>query len=247
MCNHSRWNPTKEQIDMLEGIYKAGITTPSAAEIQHMTSKLRMYGDIEGKNVFYWFQNHKARQRQRQVRHSYGSGYHDPRIHFKHQLLHNQISSSMGLAPPNTNGFLCSKFSPYCAPAGPSFIPPYAHQHQNPKVLLPPRSTVIARSASNIVNTRPADSQTLDYAVGNAENHYHETLPLFPIHPTGIRKSEDKEKDYSGFKNASLTTISLCTASTNRREDDADADANANANAAQKENGRRFLDFFATH
>ncbi|KAI3928752.1 hypothetical protein MKW98_024353 [Papaver atlanticum] len=105
MCNHSRWNPTKEQIDMLEGFYKAGITTPSAAEIQHMTSKLRMYGDIEGKNVFYWFQNHKARQRQRQVRHSYG--YYDPRGHLNHQFLHNQISSPVGFAPypsPNTNG-----------------------------------------------------------------------------------------------------------------------------------------------
>jgi Homeodomain len=26
---------------------------------------LRQYGKIEGKNVFYWFQNHKARDRQK--------------------------------------------------------------------------------------------------------------------------------------------------------------------------------------
>lgn len=26
---------------------------------------LRQYGKIEGKNVFYWFQNHKARERQK--------------------------------------------------------------------------------------------------------------------------------------------------------------------------------------
>ncbi|KAI3903899.1 hypothetical protein MKW92_032894 [Papaver armeniacum] len=99
MCSNSRWNPKKEQIDMLEGFYKAGIKTPSAQEIQHMTSKLKVYGDVEAKNVFYWFQNHKARQKQRQVRHTYG---YDPRIH-----LINQISSPMGSAVcpcPYTNG-----------------------------------------------------------------------------------------------------------------------------------------------
>ena len=62
----SRWNPTKEQISMLENLYKQGIKTPSAEEIQQITARLRAYGHIEGKNVFYWFQNHKARQRQKQ-------------------------------------------------------------------------------------------------------------------------------------------------------------------------------------
>jgi hypothetical protein len=66
----SRWNPTKEQIDMLEGLYRQGIRTPSAEQIQQITSRLRAYGHIEGKNVFYWFQNHKARQRQKQKQES---------------------------------------------------------------------------------------------------------------------------------------------------------------------------------
>ncbi|KAI3902249.1 hypothetical protein MKW92_033897 [Papaver armeniacum] len=106
MCSNSRWNPTKEQIDMLEGFYKEGIKTPSAQEIQHMTSKLKVYGDIEAKNVFYWFQNHKARRKQKQIRHSYG---HDPRIHLiNHQKFpYNQISSRKDSAPypfPYTKG-----------------------------------------------------------------------------------------------------------------------------------------------
>ncbi|PPS10906.1 hypothetical protein GOBAR_AA09710 [Gossypium barbadense] len=63
---NSRWNPTKEQISMLESLYKQGIRTPSADQIQQITSRLKAYGTIEGKNVFYWFQNHKARQRQKQ-------------------------------------------------------------------------------------------------------------------------------------------------------------------------------------
>jgi Homeodomain len=62
----SRWNPTKEQISMLENMYKQGIRTPTHEQIQQITAKLREFGSIEGKNVFYWFQNHKARQRQKQ-------------------------------------------------------------------------------------------------------------------------------------------------------------------------------------
>ncbi|MCL7026914.1 hypothetical protein MKW94_023862 [Papaver nudicaule] len=118
MYNTSRWNPTKEQIDMLEGFYNAGITCPRDAEIQHMTSKLRVYGDVEGKNVYYWFQNHKARrrQRQRQVRHAY---VYDPRLHYNHQqFLQHQISSPMVLAPctpaPFTNGNPLVSFTITC-------------------------------------------------------------------------------------------------------------------------------------
>lgn len=65
-ANNSRWNPTKEQINILESLYKEGIRTPSAEQIQQITDRLKAFGQIEGKNVFYWFQNHKARQRQKQ-------------------------------------------------------------------------------------------------------------------------------------------------------------------------------------
>ncbi|KAH9316626.1 hypothetical protein KI387_025253 [Taxus chinensis] len=64
----SRWNPTPEQLRVLEDLYKRGLRTPSAEQIQYITAQLRCYGKIEGKNVFYWFQNHKARERQKQRR-----------------------------------------------------------------------------------------------------------------------------------------------------------------------------------
>lgn len=64
----SRWNPTPEQLRTLEELYRRGTRTPSADQIQHITSQLRRYGKIEGKNVFYWFQNHKARERQKRRR-----------------------------------------------------------------------------------------------------------------------------------------------------------------------------------
>ncbi|KAA8543966.1 hypothetical protein F0562_021857 [Nyssa sinensis] len=61
----SRWCPTPEQLMILEEMYKGGVRTPSASQIQHITANLSYYGKIEGKNVFYWFQNHKARDRQK--------------------------------------------------------------------------------------------------------------------------------------------------------------------------------------
>ncbi|KAF8398994.1 hypothetical protein HHK36_014859 [Tetracentron sinense] len=64
----SRWDPTPEQLKTLGDLYRRGTRTPTAEQIQHITSQLRRYGKIEGKNVFYWFQNHKARERQKRRR-----------------------------------------------------------------------------------------------------------------------------------------------------------------------------------
>lgn len=64
----SRWNPTPEQLQTLEELYRRGTRTLSGEEIQHITAQLRRYGKIEGKNVFYWFQNHKAREKQKRRR-----------------------------------------------------------------------------------------------------------------------------------------------------------------------------------
>ncbi|XP_042415074.1 putative WUSCHEL-related homeobox 2 [Zingiber officinale] len=60
-----RWCPTPEQVLLLEEMYRSGVRTPNAAQIQQITARLSCYGRIEGKNVFYWFQNHKARERQK--------------------------------------------------------------------------------------------------------------------------------------------------------------------------------------
>ncbi|KAL8225179.1 hypothetical protein R6Q57_017736 [Mikania cordata] len=61
----SRWCPTPEQVMLLEGMYRGGLKTPTATQIQQITARLSLYGRIQGKNVFYWFQNHKARDRQK--------------------------------------------------------------------------------------------------------------------------------------------------------------------------------------
>lgn len=85
----SRWNPTKEQITMLENLYKQGIKTPTAEEIQQITARLRAFGHIEGKNVFYWFQNHKARQRQKQKQESIA--YFNRFLHRPHAIFPSPV------------------------------------------------------------------------------------------------------------------------------------------------------------
>lgn len=84
--NTTRWNPTKEQISMLENLYGQGVRTPSAEQIQQITARLRAYGHIEGKNVFYWFQNHKARQRQKQKQ--------EASLAYFNRFLHTAAASS---------------------------------------------------------------------------------------------------------------------------------------------------------
>jgi len=68
LCRQSstRWAPTTEQIKLLKELYYInGVRSPTADQIQTICARLRRYGKIEGKNVFYWFQNHKARERQK--------------------------------------------------------------------------------------------------------------------------------------------------------------------------------------
>ncbi|KAJ8551809.1 hypothetical protein K7X08_028252 [Anisodus acutangulus] len=38
---------------------------PTSSQVQKITDHLSLYGNIQCKNVFYWFQNHKARDRQK--------------------------------------------------------------------------------------------------------------------------------------------------------------------------------------
>ncbi|KAE8670455.1 putative Embryo-specific protein 3 [Hibiscus syriacus] len=99
----SRWCPTPEQVMILEEMYRGGIKTPKASQIQQITSHLSFYGKIEGKNVFYWFQNHKARERQKlrrklskqlqlqqQLYHHYFDSLHSPS--FQHLPYYNSPS-----------------------------------------------------------------------------------------------------------------------------------------------------------
>lgn len=96
----SRWNPTKEQISILENLYRQGVRTPSADQIQQITVRLKDYGHIEGKNVFYWFQNHKARQRQKQKQQHHHHHFNSSFPFFNHFLHFNHNNSPFPPPPP---------------------------------------------------------------------------------------------------------------------------------------------------
>ncbi|KAA8549250.1 hypothetical protein F0562_000934 [Nyssa sinensis] len=177
----SRWNPTKEQISMLENLYRQGIRTPSAEQIQQITSRLKAYGHIEGKNVFYWFQNHKARQRQKQKQEN---------MAYYSRYLHN----SSPVFPPCPT-VVCS---PYYLPQNDlGFYPHY------PKVLLPggikrrPSPDKMEKTNTcvgagyepshlryNVMMHTAGDKN--EAAMNNNCNTSQATLPLFPLQPTGI-------------------------------------------------------------
>ncbi|EOA32855.1 hypothetical protein CARUB_v10016169mg [Capsella rubella] len=80
-----RWNPTVEQLKILTDLFRAGLRTPTTDQIQKISTELSFYGKIESKNVFYWFQNHKARERQKRRKISIDFDHHHH--HHHHQQL----------------------------------------------------------------------------------------------------------------------------------------------------------------
>ncbi|KAL3750747.1 hypothetical protein ACJRO7_011791 [Eucalyptus globulus] len=85
----TRWCPTPEQLMILEEMYRSGVRTPNAAHIQQITAHLSLYGKIEGKNVFYWFQNHKARDRQKLRRKLSKQLHNNHQCQLNNSLLYN--------------------------------------------------------------------------------------------------------------------------------------------------------------
>nr|CBX45507.1 hypothetical protein [Ceratopteris richardii] len=61
----TRWCPTPEQINVLETLFNSGTTTPTRAMIVDIASCLNQFGSIVEANVFYWFQNRKARAKRK--------------------------------------------------------------------------------------------------------------------------------------------------------------------------------------
>ncbi|CAH2054085.1 unnamed protein product [Thlaspi arvense] len=90
-----RWNPTVEQLKVLTDLFRAGLRTPTTDQIQKISTELSFYGKIESKNVFYWFQNHKARERQKRRKISTGFDHrHQENDHISHHHHHHHRQSS---------------------------------------------------------------------------------------------------------------------------------------------------------
>ncbi|CAN1150425.1 WUSCHEL-related homeobox 2 [Linum perenne] len=209
---NSRWTPTTRQINFLEGLYNQGLRTPSPDQIQQIAAVLSTYGHIEGKNVFYWFQNHKARQRQKHKQDIINSAAHS--IHFLNPNHHHQFIRQSSLSPSPR---AVHHFQPSPSP-GMIFYGSYDTPQADLGLPRPKEFRVVPAAASGGFTTRPQISttdkisrtMTAAAAAAYADHHHHhlhsvvqdsrhsvvtndedydnqnqETLPLFPLHPTG--------------------------------------------------------------
>ncbi|XP_022939921.1 WUSCHEL-related homeobox 5-like [Cucurbita moschata] len=101
-----RWNPTAEQVKVLTELFRSGLRTPSSDQIQKISHQLSFYGKIESKNVFYWFQNHKARERQKRRKVSLSLDHSHQQQHFLHPLhLSNDHNNNNNNIIPPSNHF----------------------------------------------------------------------------------------------------------------------------------------------
>ncbi|RYR34713.1 WUSCHEL-related homeobox 5 [Arachis hypogaea] len=93
-----RWNPTTEQVKVLTELFSSGLRTPSTDQIQRISNQLSFYGKIESKNVFYWFQNHKARERQKRRRLSFDHDHGGGGVGDNHSTININHSSTQSFA-----------------------------------------------------------------------------------------------------------------------------------------------------
>ncbi|KAL5220941.1 hypothetical protein ABZP36_025654 [Zizania latifolia] len=201
---NARWTPTKEQIAVLEGLYRQGLRTPTAEQIQQITARLRQHGHIEGKNVFYWFQNHKARQRQKQKQQSFDYFSKLLRRPPPLPVLHRPLVRPFPLpmpavampAPPlpacNTGGVMCRPQSYMAAaPAASENAGSYPQQEIMPVAPYPgmevsPHDKVISPvqpPPTTMYQTAPNRAHS---AAGEDGGPWRETLQLFPLQPTFV-------------------------------------------------------------
>ncbi|KAJ8421455.1 hypothetical protein Cgig2_005313 [Carnegiea gigantea] len=230
----SRWNPTKEQIALLEKMYNEGVRTPSAEQIQQITGRLKEHGHIEGKNVFYWFQNHKARQRQkqRQQRLVANQTLHINHIHHPtflppqhyHPNPHPNHSINLNLHP--------KPIFPALPPS--NYRPTNYHYLPNPNATVPPAQYHNSAPASSHnlptgCSRAPSGAVSMMISVNNAAYDDHlchlqdqnvgvRTLDLFPVHPTGILEHKVRSTNSTNSSSATNSSIDTHTSDTGNQQ-----------------------------
>ncbi|XP_015972582.1 WUSCHEL-related homeobox 4 [Arachis duranensis] len=157
----TRWNPTQEQIGILEMLYRGGMRTPNAQQIEQITAQLGKYGKIEGKNVFYWFQNHKARERQKQKRNSLGLS-HTPRT-----------PAAVAVAAATTT-----------IVSSPTFAASLSFETSRGEVIERDHEDSPYKKCRSWVFEYMED-QSWSSSSSSSKEEEHKTLELFPLHPEG--------------------------------------------------------------
>ncbi|PKA46270.1 Putative WUSCHEL-related homeobox 2 [Apostasia shenzhenica] len=192
----TRWCPTPEQLMILEEMYRSGLRTPNASQIQQITAHLSYYGKIEGKNVFYWFQNHKARDRQKLRRRPCRPpppppllSWTDPYLH-----LHHLDDPSLHLPPHSfLPGPLYHQFHPQLPPQGEWLI--QAPSQQGMDLLGKLEAAAAAGEEAALSSGTSSSGNGSDWGTAMEQTISGElpwpqqlkTLELFPTKSTGLK------------------------------------------------------------
>ncbi|KAH7862565.1 hypothetical protein Vadar_006529 [Vaccinium darrowii] len=186
----SRWCPTPEQLMILEEMYRGGTRTPNASQIQQITAHLSYYGKIEGKNVFYWFQNHKARDRQKLRR----KLMNKQMMHQQHVLYNPQQQQQQN---HHHHSHLLHQFPGHYTPVGRGFLPQggvedastqmmgysWNHHHHH----LPERCEVVDKPMPKTYGRDWLMMLDVGPTSPNSCSRPLKTLELFPITATGLK------------------------------------------------------------
>ncbi|KAI8523926.1 hypothetical protein RHMOL_Rhmol13G0109300 [Rhododendron molle] len=186
----SRWSPTPEQVRILEEMYRGGIRNPNPSQIQQITAHLSLYGKIEGKNVFYWFQNHKARDRQK-LRKKLIIRHQQPQNHPHHHLLHYLGSPPPPVLPQlfhynNSFGFLPQISNDTAKWRGDDHLPDQTREMDKYYATVM-RTNGSDRRMMMMLDVSPTSTTTTLPCCNIVHNKPLKTLELFPITATGLK------------------------------------------------------------
>ena len=64
----NRWRPTERQKEILEQLFNQGERNPSRQRANEITNMLKSHGDVQARNISYWFQNSHSRRKRKEQR-----------------------------------------------------------------------------------------------------------------------------------------------------------------------------------
>ncbi|GLJ54846.1 hypothetical protein SUGI_1177850 [Cryptomeria japonica] len=177
-----RWKPTAEQLEILEELYKKGSHSPNTEQIHRIADCLMRYGEIQAKNVFYWFQNRKGSERLG-----------------KRKRLHETMASLTPMPTQNKNA-QCGIGWPWPrmqmglhkeTEANKKWSIP-EERVENVELVWP--ANINSRNGEWSMDIRLGESRPTQYTQYGECEHVNETvqtLQLFPLNPTNIGCKND--------------------------------------------------------
>ena len=210
-----RWCPTTEQIKILEAVFESGTTTPSRDMIVEIAECLKQFGHIVEANVFYWFQNRKARAKRRRLKLQpsyasatiidgevtdalltstlFNSSSPPPLVdalghqdQYKYQYLHAQLAHQTFHQPRPTSNLPNMNFNPNPNPLVSNEHVHTPQTHTNKAIKLVPKG---------VPNNAQVQTPHINKSLMFDPQHVHKYTPLDPYIANNIKVNENYYPD----------------------------------------------------